>query len=281
MTLQTMFLTNTAYGYPTRGAARRVDPIALACLHITANPDTPPATALQERTYANRASSGGPSAHLYLDPNGSGIWTIDPDKYAAWSNGDVRSPRTAVPGISALLEWRKTALPGAILSANEAYDLTIEQVGRYPDYPLTLAQMKSAALVIAQRSLVRNLPIERRTVHLHSDLNTETRPNCPVPSANREAYVAKVIRFANEYRQGLELAQVREELAKSQAMVLDYQTRYASAAGQVTSLTAQVIQLEASRTEALLQRDEALGWAKRLRSHMGAGLAIDAPDWTS
>ncbi len=54
----TALLTNKAYGYPTRGARRR-KPTILACVHQTANAK---ATAIQERTYANRAGSTGPSA---------------------------------------------------------------------------------------------------------------------------------------------------------------------------------------------------------------------------
>jgi hypothetical protein len=45
--------------YPTRGARRRRKPTILACLHQTANAE---ATAIGERTYANRAGSPGPSA---------------------------------------------------------------------------------------------------------------------------------------------------------------------------------------------------------------------------
>jgi hypothetical protein len=112
------YLTNRAYGYP-QGAVRRVEPIALACLHITANPANPPATARQERDYANRAGSAGPSAHLYVDPKGGGVWAIDPAKYAAWSNGDVRSPRTAVPGVEDVLAFRARGY-----NANEAYTET-------------------------------------------------------------------------------------------------------------------------------------------------------------
>ena len=54
----TALLTNKAYGYPMRGARRRRKPTILACLHQTANAK---ATAMQERTYANRAGSWGPS----------------------------------------------------------------------------------------------------------------------------------------------------------------------------------------------------------------------------
>ena len=63
MTTVTALLTYKAYGYPTRGAKRRRKPTILACLHQTANAK---ATAIQERTYANRAGSTGPSATAYV-----------------------------------------------------------------------------------------------------------------------------------------------------------------------------------------------------------------------
>ena len=87
MTTITAQLTNKAYGYPTRGARRRRKPTILACVHQTANAK---ATAIQERNYANRAGSWGPSATAYIDRDGTIVRAIDPAKYAAWSQ--VTSP---------------------------------------------------------------------------------------------------------------------------------------------------------------------------------------------
>lgn len=64
MSTVTALLTNRAYGYPTRGARRRRKRTILACLHQTANAN---ATAMQERNYANRPDSHGPSATAYID----------------------------------------------------------------------------------------------------------------------------------------------------------------------------------------------------------------------
>ena len=93
----TALLTNKAYGYPTRGAKRRRKPTILACLHQTANAK---ATAMQERNYANRTGSWGPSATAYIDHDGTVIRAIDPAKYAAWSQGDVARPNTKIPTMS-------------------------------------------------------------------------------------------------------------------------------------------------------------------------------------
>ncbi len=121
MTTITALLTNKAYGFPTRGARRRRKPTILACLHQTANAK---ATAIQERTYANRAGSWGPSATAYVDRDGTIVRAIDPVKYAAWSQGDVASPNTKLPTIAAALAF----------AIREAMRLEAEQ-GALPQAP--------------------------------------------------------------------------------------------------------------------------------------------------
>lgn len=247
-TLRVEYLTNTAYGYP-RGAARRTAPIALACLHITANPSTPPASAQQERDYANRAGSNGPSAHLYIDRDGSGVWAVDPDKYAAWSNGDVQSPRTGVPGINDVLAFR-----AAGYNANEAYDIEIEHCGRNPDYPITTVQTRTTAIVLARRSIARGLPIERRTVHLHGDLNTVTRRACPVPVSGREEWVAAIIDLANQYRDELLIA----------ARLADLEAQLASAEDHITALSGDLAHATAERDDLAHRLDQAKSLAAQI-----------------
>jgi N-acetylmuramoyl-L-alanine amidase CwlA len=82
MTTINRLLTNKAYGYPTRGAKRRRKPTILACLHQTANAK---ASAIQERNYANRTGSHGPSATAHVDRDSTVVRAIDPLNYAAWS----------------------------------------------------------------------------------------------------------------------------------------------------------------------------------------------------
>lgn len=185
-------LTNTAYGYP-RGAERRMPPFLLANIHVTANPNSPPATAQQERDYANRAGSEGPSAHTYMDRRGGGVHAID-TRYAAWSNGVLRSPKLNVPGVA-----KVAALPSQGRNPNEAYVREYELCGRYPDYPITESQKDDAAQLIANDSIAWGIPIGRDTVHLHSDLDTVNRPNCPVPAAQAEAFAADIVSRARAY----------------------------------------------------------------------------------
>ena len=193
MVWTSLLLTNPYYGYPNRGDLRRIRPIALACLHVTANPNSPPATALDERDNAND-NSAGPTAHTYVNRTGGGVHAIE-TRFAAWNNGGVNKPKTAVPGVQAVLNMR-----AAGFNANEAYVREIEFCGRYNTYPITQAQVADVAALVAADSLLWDLPINRSTVHLHSDLDTVNRPNCPVPAAQAEAWVAAFITAAQEAR---------------------------------------------------------------------------------
>jgi len=190
-------LTNKAYGFPIHGAQRRVKAPILACIHITgnrrtaANPDRHQA-ARDERTYANRAGSNGPSAHYYVARDGWAIEAIDPAKYAAWSNGDVASPNTANAGVTKVVALRAKGY-----NPNEAYWLEIECVGYGSTYPITKAQRQFCATRIAAMAKATGLPVNRATVHGHSDLNSVSRASCPSPKASREAFLGDVIARAN------------------------------------------------------------------------------------
>jgi hypothetical protein len=197
MSTVTAPLRNKAYGFPTRGAKRRVKAPILACIHITgnrrtaANPDRHQA-ALDERNYANRPGSNGPSAHYYVARDGWAIEAIDPATYAAWSNGDVASPNTANAGVSKVLALRAKGF-----NANEAHWLEFECVGYGSTYPITKAQRQFCATRIAAMAKATGLPVNRATVHGHSDLNSVNRASCPCPRSSREAFLGDVIARAN------------------------------------------------------------------------------------
>ncbi len=185
MSTVTALLTNKAYGYPTRGARRRRKPTILACLHQTSNAK---ATAMQERTYANRAGSAGPSATAYIDRDGTIIRAIDPVKYAAWSQGDVAHPNTKVPTIVAAV--------ASGVNLNEWVHESIECSGAGHE-PYTDAQFESVARLVAAASRALGLPVNRSTVVVHADTNSVSRRSDPWPPATREARVKRVIARAN------------------------------------------------------------------------------------
>lgn len=193
----TALLTNQAYGFPTRGARRRISAPILACIHITGNSRTAAYSdrhqaALDERSYANRAGSNGPSAHYYVARDGWAVEAIDPASHAAWSNGDVVGPNTANVGITKVLALRAKGY-----NANEAYWLEFECVGYGSTYPITVAQKQFCAERIAAMATATGLPVNRTTVHGHSDINSVDRASCPCPTASREAFLGDVIARAN------------------------------------------------------------------------------------
>ena len=185
MTAITALLTNKAYGYPTRGARRRRKPTILACLHQTSNAT---ATAIQERNYANRAGSTGPSATAYVDRDGTIVRAIDPVAYAAWSQGDVASPNTKIPTIAAAV--------ASGVNMNEWVHESIECSGSGTE-PYTDAQFESVAQLVAAASHALGLPINRSTMVVHADINGVSRRSDPWPPATREARVKRVIDRAN------------------------------------------------------------------------------------
>ena len=183
MNLVTALLTNGAYGYP-KGAARRRQATILACLHQTANT----ATAIQERNYANRAHSTGPSATAYIDRDGSIVRAILPGKHAAWSQGDVDHPDLTIPTV-------KAAVASGV-NMNEWVHESIECSGSGTE-PYTDAQFESVAQLVAAASRALGIPINRSTVVVHADINSVSRRSDPWPPSTREARVRRVISRAN------------------------------------------------------------------------------------
>ena len=183
MNLVTALLTNGAYGYP-RGAARRRKATILACLHQTANT----ATAMQERNYANRAHSTGPSATAYIDRDGSIVRAILPGKHAAWSQGDADHPDLTVPTL-------KAAVASGV-NMNEWVYESLEVCGRGAE-PFSTQQFEAVAQLVAAASKATGIKVNRSTVIAHRDVNTVNRPSDPWPAATREARLKRVIDRAN------------------------------------------------------------------------------------
>ena len=184
-------LTNTAYGYP-RGASRRVKPKLLACVHITGNPNEPADEHAQaERNYANRPDSQGPSAHDYINRDGSLVHAIETD-YAAWSNGKLDAPNTALPLVQTVLSMVADGY-----NPNEAYVREVECCGRGA-YPVTEAQLETVAQLIAADSIEWGIPISRETVGTHADLDSVNRRSCAFPASVREERLARLIERAQE-----------------------------------------------------------------------------------
>jgi N-acetylmuramoyl-L-alanine amidase len=180
---------NDRYGFPA-GRKRRVDPVALACIHITGNRNTAKNVDLEramrdEWSFARGAAP--PSAHYYVARDGSAIEAIDPIRFAAWSNGDVMEPNRSNRGVERVLEFAESH------NANEAYWLEFECVGFGSRHRVNSAQKQTVAEIIAKHAERTGMPINRNTVHGHGDLNSISRSSCPVAAGKREVFMADVI----------------------------------------------------------------------------------------
>jgi hypothetical protein len=192
---QTLLLTNGAYGNyggRARGTTRRIKPPLLICIHITDGDETTNnlhTHNVNERNYANRDGSNGPSAHDYIAQDGSNVHAIDNGKYAAWSNGDLKSPNTSLQLIKTVMAYVAKGY-----NPNELYYREVECCGnRSRGLPITDVQMETVAQMIARDSITTGIAISRSTVGTHADINTETRSGCAFPPSTREAKLAAII----------------------------------------------------------------------------------------
>jgi LysM repeat protein len=172
-------LTNGAYGYPA-GTTRRRKPTMLACLHQTANT----ATAMQERNYANRAHSSGPSATAYIDKDGTIIRALQPKTQAAWSQGIVKSPRMDIPTIHAAVD--------SGVNMNEWVYESIEVCGKGAE-PFSAQQFEAVSQLVAAASKATGIRVSRSTVVVHADIDSVNRPSDPWPAATREARIKRIL----------------------------------------------------------------------------------------
>lgn len=193
-------LTNKAYGFPKRGDKRRMKPTVLACVHITGNAHNQGSNAAQnERNFANRPDSPGPSAHFYLDRDGGGVKAINYKTFAAWSNGDLDHPNLANAGVKRVVSSHAHGY-----NPNESFVVEIECVG-YAEVAgqITPAQIRRLGRIIARASAWSNLPINRNTVLAHADIDSVNRANCPALPRLRETTMNKIIAQAKAFKKTL------------------------------------------------------------------------------
>ena len=180
---------NNKYGFPD-GRKRRIDPIALACIHITGNRRTARNPDLQQAMrdeYSFARGAAPPSAHYYVARDGSAIEAVDPKRFAAWSNGDVMNPNLDNEGVRRVVEFAQSH------NANEAYALEFECVGFGSRHRINSKQKQTVAEIIAKHAKRLDMPINRNTVHGHGDLNGVSRTSCPIAAGKRETFLADVI----------------------------------------------------------------------------------------
>lgn len=267
-------LTNSAYGYPNRGNLRRVAPIALICVHLTSNSDNLDEDAAQnERNFANRSGSNGPSAHIYLNRDGSGIKAINYEQYAAWSNGVLNSPNTNIAGVRAVVDFK-----AAGYNPNEAFWLEIENVGYSSTYPITVAQMDQMAQLIAERSYTTGIPINRNTVLTHADLDSINRASCAFQPAVREQRMADLIARAQEALEDLISSETIKSLKAQIAQLTEQNILLAeensTLKDEIADLNTELFGLEAELNETVRENEALLATNHILQDNLNELISI-------
>lgn len=240
-------LKNRAYGFP-RGSERKIDPWVLMCIHITGNKNTaampvgvkPGTGTWAEVQYMARQRSArdiGNSAHDYIARDGSVLACI-PTRFAAWNNGQLRSPNTQLDSVRRIV--REEARDPSF-NPNEAYVREVECTGYPGSYPLTKEQRETVAQLIARDSIKWDLPINRETVHMHADLDSVNRRNCPF-TGDREAQLEKIIQRAKDIKRDLKDGEVKPEPGPD---IEDLQAALEAAQGRISSLEEEAVELEA------------------------------------
>lgn len=144
---------------------------AFSVIHITGNSRLPSAEG--EATWRINDPANQNSATFFVNRDGSVVQFLgDPLHMDPWSNGDVNQPDRTNPRINAVV------VDG--VNANERTLLSIENVGSEEvNAPITAAQKRTNAKIIAHYHKAAGLPIRRSTVIGHYQLNSVSRPNCP------------------------------------------------------------------------------------------------------
>jgi len=194
-------LANDNWGYPYAGDERRIEPTILMVVHIFGVEDTaampvgidPGTGTYQEYTAISKPSYTRNSAHDYIARNGEVIEVIDPEPYAAWSNGGLNDPDRSIPTIDHIASQ-------SAYNPNEFCYREVENTGYPVSFELTAEQMETVAWFVAGDSIATGLDIDRTTVTTHADFDSVNRARYAFPPAGREAALAQIIERARIIR---------------------------------------------------------------------------------
>ena len=161
------------YGYPTVSAPRRVKATILGVIHTTETTGVP-------------MPSSGKSWTFSVERDGTVHQFMDPVIASPWTNGDKQA-------------W-DTTNPLVVAAANSAYNfnefcfITIENVNRiFAGERLTQAQLDADHRILEWGSKLSGLPLDRKHVIGHYQVNGNTRVNCPTVPTDRDRVFGGVI----------------------------------------------------------------------------------------
>lgn len=185
---------------------RTFAPKVLQVVHVTGNKEVagyPEGFSLgqtpgQDWAYAarNPGSKDGPSANDYVGRKGTVLELWNPATHAAWSNGDLVSPRTELPGVKYLVDLKAKGV-----NANRGCYREIELSGYPGSFDPTDAQIETCAYFAAIDSITTGLDIVKGTTILtHAYINTIDRQNCAFRPVIREKRLDDLVARGREIR---------------------------------------------------------------------------------
>jgi hypothetical protein len=185
-----------------------------------------------------------------------------------WANGDMNQPDLSNPRI------KSTVDDGA--NPNERTIVAIENVGFEPGDPITQAQKRTCADIIAFYHKAAGVPINRNTVIGHYQINSVTRPNCP---AHDKDILDEIVAMAQDGT-ATEDPKVIEELKDKLAACEDTKAKrfrtIVALRAQRDELLAQIAALEDELADALALAQTAEELRIRVRSFRNRIEAIKA-----
>ncbi len=170
-----IFSQSPYFGYPYMGDQRRTRATILGVIHITDGTSVP-------------QPGPGKSWTFSVDRDGSIYQFLDPVKQAPWTNGDVDHPDTGNPLIVAA-----TTRQG--YNVNEFCFVTIENLGAIT----ALGQLITSEQIAANNRILRwasglsGLPMDRRHVIGHYQINSVSRQRCPTLPTDRDRVFSGIL----------------------------------------------------------------------------------------
>lgn len=162
------------FGYPTVSAPRRIKATILGVVHTTETLSVP-------------FPSSGKSWTFSVERDGTVHQFMDPVVATPWTNGDKQDWDTSNPLVVA-------AARDDSHNFNEYCFVTIENVNRIADgQRLTERQIEANRAILQWASKLSGLPLDRKHVIGHYQINGVTRQRCPTVPTDRDRVFGGIV----------------------------------------------------------------------------------------
>jgi len=177
------------FGYPTVGAPRRIKATILGVIHTTETASVP-------------FPGPGKSWTFSVERDGTVHQFMDPVIAAAWTNGDAQS----WDGSNPLVVKACTSS----YNPNEFCFVTIENVNRIEQGErLTDKQLAANRAILQWASKLSGIPMDRRHVIGHYQINGVTRQRCPTVPTDRDRVFGGILHGSDTPEETMDLSKIK------------------------------------------------------------------------